>query len=252
MAQPVDSTRQGRPRNRFNPTEQSVQRTRAFTGLLVVVGGDIAIAAGAIYGVIRSGSGQNNTQIVAILTSAFTAIGTMTTAYFGIRAASNTAQAATAQAATAQAATAQAATAQAARSQQPNGAAGATVDGSTGQSGNGGTASSGEQTGAGTQTEAEAQTGTDRPTEEPEGASQQDQYDLLRETGNERRDMTEEEEAGLLEEEFGQADADGIYGAPEGEEKGAPEGEEKGAPEGEEKGAPEGEEKGAPEGEEKP
>jgi hypothetical protein len=243
MAQRADSTRRGRRRTRFNPTEQAVQRTRAFTGLWVVVGGDVAIAAAAVYGVIKSGSGQNATQIVAILTSAFTAIGTMTTAYFGIRAASNTAQAATAQAATAQAATAQAATAQAAAAQQPNGAAGAAMDSGTGQSGNGGTASSGEQTAAETQTEAEAQTSTDRPTEEPEGASQQDQYDLLRETGNERRDMTEEEEAGHLEEEFGPADADGIYGAPEGEEQGAPEGEEQGAPEGEEQGAPEGEEK---------
>ena len=33
-----------------------------------------------------------NAQLVAILTSAFIAIGTMTTAYFGMRAASNTAQ----------------------------------------------------------------------------------------------------------------------------------------------------------------
>src|SRR4029450_7108490 len=94
MAQRPDSTRRGRRRTRFNPTEQAVQRTRAFTGLWVVVGGDVAIAAAAVYGVIKSGSGQNATQIVAILTSAFTAIGTMTTAYFGIRAASNTAQAA--------------------------------------------------------------------------------------------------------------------------------------------------------------
>ncbi len=54
----------------------------------------------------------------------------------------------------------------------------------------------------------------DRPTEEPASATQQDQFDLLAETGNDRRDMTEEEEAELLEAEFGPADDDGIYGAP--------------------------------------
>jgi hypothetical protein len=64
-----------------------------------------------------------------------------------------------------------------------------------------------------------AETKVDRPTEEPEGATQEEQYDLLRETGNDRRDMTEEEEAHLLEAEFGPADADGIYGAPKEEEK---------------------------------
>ena len=91
----------GRPRvtrtdgaSKWDPTENSVQRTRSFTGLWVVFLGDVAIASAAIYGVIRSDSGQDRTQIVAILTSAFTAIGTMTAAYFGIRAASNTAQAA--------------------------------------------------------------------------------------------------------------------------------------------------------------
>jgi hypothetical protein len=137
MAGRSRSTRTGEPSSKFNPTENAVQRTRSFTGLWVVVAGDVAIASAAIYGVIRSGTGQNATQIVAILTSAFTAVGTMTTAYFGIRAVSNTAQAATAdaaqttadaaQTATAQAATAtaQAATAQAAAAQaaagQPNG-----------------------------------------------------------------------------------------------------------------------------------
>jgi hypothetical protein len=106
MAGRSRSTRTGEPPSKFNPTENAVQRTRAFTGLWVVVAGDVAIASAAIYGVIRSGTAQNATQIVAILTSAFTAVGTMTTAYFGIRAASNTAQAATADAA--QTATAQA------------------------------------------------------------------------------------------------------------------------------------------------
>ena len=53
-----------------------------------------------------------------------------------------------------------------------------------------------------------------RPVGEPEDASQEDQYALLRDTGNERHDMSEDEEARLLEEEFGPPDADGVYGAP--------------------------------------
>jgi hypothetical protein len=201
MAQGADPTRTEELRNRFNPTDQAVQRTRAFTGLWVVIGGDVAIAAAAVYGVVKSGTGQNATQIVAILTSAFTAVGTMTTAYFGIRAASNTAQAAVAQ--------------------QSNGGGEAPKADSPNQPENGGTVQVVEETGG------EVETAGDRPTEEPEGDTQQEQANLLRETGNERRDMTEEEEAGLLEEEFGPADADGTYGAPEGEEQGAPEGEEK-------------------------
>jgi hypothetical protein len=77
-----------------NVTPDDVQRTRAWTGLWVVVGGDGAIAVAAIWGVVKvSGSANTNAQMVAILTSAFTAISTMTTAYFGIRATSNTAQA---------------------------------------------------------------------------------------------------------------------------------------------------------------
>jgi hypothetical protein len=59
----------------------------------VVIGGDVAIALAAIWGVIKvSGSASSGSSLVAILTSAFTAIGTMTTAYFGIKSAANTAQ----------------------------------------------------------------------------------------------------------------------------------------------------------------
>lgn len=54
----------------------------------------------------------------------------------------------------------------------------------------------------------------DRPVEEPPDATQQDQFDLITDTGNDRKDMTEEEEAELLEAEFGQPDDAGIYGAP--------------------------------------
>jgi Pentapeptide repeats (8 copies) len=81
---------------RNNPNANSVQRTRAWTGLWVVVGGDVAIAAAAIFTVFtvwKAGHTSSNiTPIVAVLTSAFTAIGTMTTAYFGIKTMANTAQ----------------------------------------------------------------------------------------------------------------------------------------------------------------
>ena len=81
---------------RNNPNANSVQRTRAWTGQWVIVGGDVAIAGAAIFTVFtvwKSGHTSGNiTPIVAVLTSAFTAIGTMTTAYFGIKTMSNTAQ----------------------------------------------------------------------------------------------------------------------------------------------------------------
>lgn len=54
----------------------------------------------------------------------------------------------------------------------------------------------------------------DRPVDEPPDATQQDQFDLIEDTVNDRKDMTEDEEAELLASEFGPADADGIYGAP--------------------------------------
>jgi hypothetical protein len=75
------------------PTENDVQRTRAWTGLLVVLLGDVAVATSAIWGIVEVGDTANG-QLVAILTSGFTAITAMTTAYFGIRAATNAAQAA--------------------------------------------------------------------------------------------------------------------------------------------------------------
>jgi hypothetical protein len=71
--------------------DADVQKTRARTGLYVVIGGDVTIALAAILGIgLTSGAGSD--QVVAILASAFTAISSMTSAYFGIRAASNTAQ----------------------------------------------------------------------------------------------------------------------------------------------------------------
>lgn|SRR5512147_2977719 len=79
------------PQNVAN-TPDDVQRTRAITGMLVVVMGDAVIAVAAIFGLLVLDSSQESSQAVAILTSAFTAIGSITTAYFGIRAATNTAQ----------------------------------------------------------------------------------------------------------------------------------------------------------------
>ncbi|MEO3778738.1 hypothetical protein ABGB16_18175 [Micromonospora sp. B11E3] len=62
------------------------------TGLLVVVLGDAAIVAASIIGLVSLDENTADSQTVAILASAFTAITSITTAYFGIRAATNTAQ----------------------------------------------------------------------------------------------------------------------------------------------------------------
>ena len=76
-----------------DPTDNTVQITRARMGLGVVIAGNVAIAAVAILGLaLMSRQSDSAATIVSILSSAFTAIATMTTAYFGIRAASNTAQ----------------------------------------------------------------------------------------------------------------------------------------------------------------
>src|SRR5215207_5469912 len=78
-------------------TSDTVERTRTWAGVSVVVAGDVAIAAASAFMVFKfSGDAADVTQVVAVLTSAFTAIGTMTTAFFGIRAVSNTAQSAVA------------------------------------------------------------------------------------------------------------------------------------------------------------
>jgi hypothetical protein len=47
-----------------------------------------------LWGLVKANSSTNPSAIVAILSSAFTAIATMITAYFGIRAVTNTAQSA--------------------------------------------------------------------------------------------------------------------------------------------------------------
>jgi arginine exporter protein ArgO len=62
-------------------------------GLYAVLASDVAIAVAAILGVLilHKDSGSS-TAVVSILSSAFTAVGTLTTAYFGIKATANTAQ----------------------------------------------------------------------------------------------------------------------------------------------------------------
>lgn len=72
--------------------DPGVEQTRAITGLIAVIAGDVAIALAAILGMIYATRGSGDTtQIAAILSSSFTAIGTTTTAYFGIKSMSNTA-----------------------------------------------------------------------------------------------------------------------------------------------------------------
>lgn len=72
--------------------QAQVERTRSWTGLWAVALGDVVIAVAAILGVYWvKGGGTNSTSVVSIITSGFTAIGTLTTAYFGIKAVANTA-----------------------------------------------------------------------------------------------------------------------------------------------------------------
>ncbi|AUG80800.1 hypothetical protein CFP65_6133 [Kitasatospora sp. MMS16-BH015] len=80
-------------RDQSHTAETLVERTRARAGFLVVFCSDLAIFGAALAGVLwlRHGTGSNATEVAAILTSAFTTIGTMTTAYFGIKSMSNTA-----------------------------------------------------------------------------------------------------------------------------------------------------------------
>ncbi|MCX4807129.1 hypothetical protein ACFWWM_36510 [Streptomyces sp. NPDC058682] len=79
----------------LNSTDsKAIQTTRAWAGLLVVLFGDVGIALAAILVALHLKEGPE--AAVAILTSAFTAITAMTSAYFGIRAAANTAQSAVA------------------------------------------------------------------------------------------------------------------------------------------------------------
>ncbi len=77
-------------------SDRSIQITRAWTGLLAVVVGDLVVAAVVIAATLSANVAAET--LVAILASAFTAVATLTTAYFGIRAIANTAQRAVEQA----------------------------------------------------------------------------------------------------------------------------------------------------------
>jgi hypothetical protein len=67
-----------------------LEKIRARYGLLAVVGSNVAITAVAVFGVWQLNG--DRAVIVGVLTSAFTAMAGLTTAYLGIKAVSNTAQ----------------------------------------------------------------------------------------------------------------------------------------------------------------
>ena len=64
------------------------ERVRSLSGAAAVICGDIAITVAAVIGAGHASSAE----AVGILSGAFTAMSTMTTAYFGIKGISNTAQ----------------------------------------------------------------------------------------------------------------------------------------------------------------
>ncbi|WP_406124725.1 hypothetical protein [Streptomyces sp. NBC_00989] len=70
--------------------DTDLEKVRARYGLLAVAGSNIAITAVAVFGVWQLNG--DRAVIVGVLTSAFTAMASLTTAYLGIKAVSNTAQ----------------------------------------------------------------------------------------------------------------------------------------------------------------
>jgi len=78
--------------NGESPSNNEVERSRTRAGAVVVVASNLAIATATALAIFKLGKDQ----VTAILTAAFTAIGTITTAYLGIRAASSTAKSAVA------------------------------------------------------------------------------------------------------------------------------------------------------------
>ncbi|MFE0514418.1 hypothetical protein [Streptomyces sp. NPDC058964] len=70
--------------------DTELEKDRARYGLLAVVISNLAIAGVAVFGVWRLNGDE--AVIVGVLTSAFTAVSGMTTAYLGIKAVSNTAR----------------------------------------------------------------------------------------------------------------------------------------------------------------
>jgi hypothetical protein len=74
-------------------SSDAVEITRARMGLAAVAVSDVVIVAAAIVGVVLVHNGSSSsTSVVSILSSAFTAVGTLTTAYLGIKASANTAK----------------------------------------------------------------------------------------------------------------------------------------------------------------
>ncbi|MFF9770064.1 hypothetical protein ACIGXF_25530 [Streptomyces sp. NPDC053086] len=71
--------------------DTELEKDRARYGLLAVVVSNLAIAGVAIFGVWQLDG--DKAVIVGILTAAFTAVSSTTTAYLGIKAVSNTARA---------------------------------------------------------------------------------------------------------------------------------------------------------------
>ncbi|GAA3129381.1 hypothetical protein GCM10010521_14470 [Streptomyces rameus] len=70
--------------------DTELEKVRARYGLLAVVVSNLAIAGVAAFGVWRLDG--DKAVIVGVLTAAFTAVSSMTTAYLGIKAISNTAR----------------------------------------------------------------------------------------------------------------------------------------------------------------
>ncbi|SOD85418.1 hypothetical protein [Streptomyces sp. Ag109_G2-15] len=70
--------------------DTELEKDRARYGLLAVVVSNLAIAGVAIFGVWRLNG--DKAVIVGVLTAAFTAVTSLTTAYLGIKAVSNTAK----------------------------------------------------------------------------------------------------------------------------------------------------------------
>ncbi|MBL1107780.1 hypothetical protein JK361_24815 [Streptomyces sp. 5-8] len=70
--------------------DTELEKDRARYGLLAVVISNLAIAGAAVFGVWQLDG--DKAVIVGVLTAAFTAVSSMTTAYLGIKAVSNTAK----------------------------------------------------------------------------------------------------------------------------------------------------------------
>lgn len=70
--------------------DNALDKSRSLYGLLAVIISNVAIAGVAIFGVWQLDG--DKAVIVGVLTAAFTAVSSMTTAYLGIKAVSNTAK----------------------------------------------------------------------------------------------------------------------------------------------------------------